>query len=61
VPLMTSSRPGYSTHATTGRKIEQTTGSSDYSFVNQGGRCRIICLDICEDGIAIRQRKPTPP
>jgi len=47
-------RPGNSTHAPTGRKIEQATGASGYPFINQDGSCGIICLDVCEDGVTIR-------
>lgn len=46
--------PGNSTHAPTGRKIEQATGGSGYPFIDQDGNCAIISLDVCEDGVTIR-------
>ncbi len=46
--------PGNSTHAPAGRKIEQATGGSGYSFIDQDGSGGIICLDVCEDGVTIR-------
>lgn len=46
--------PSNSAHAPTRRKSEQTTGGRDYPLIYQNGRRRIICLDVCEDGIAIR-------
>jgi hypothetical protein len=46
--------PGNSTHAPTGRKIEQATGGSGYPFIDQDGSGGIICLDVCEDGVTIR-------
>ena len=51
---------GNSTHAPPGRKIEQATGGSYYPFIDQDGCCRIICLDVCEDGVAVRQRIRRP-
>jgi hypothetical protein len=52
--------PGNSAHASTGRKIEQATSCRYYPFIDQDGYCRIIYLDVCEDGVAIRQRKRRP-
>jgi hypothetical protein len=53
-------RFGNSTNATTGEKIEQTTGSGDCTLIYQNRCSRIICLDVCKDGVAIRQRKRRP-
>ena len=48
--------PGNSTHAPAGRKVELAADGGYYPFMDQNSGCRIICLDECEDGVAVRQR-----
>lgn len=45
---------GNSTNAPTGRKIEQATGGRCYPFIDENSGYRIICLNVREDGVAIR-------
>lgn len=52
--------PGNSTRAPTDRKVEQATDGGYYPLINQSSGCRIICLDVCEDGVAVRQRIRRP-
>lgn len=51
--------PGNFTHAPARREIAQATGGG-YPFIDQNVRCKIICLNVCEDGVAIRQCKRRP-
>ena len=45
---------GNSTNAPTSRKIEQATGGRYYPFIDENSGYRIICLNVREDGVAIR-------
>ncbi len=45
---------GDSTQAPTGRKVEQATGGGYYPLIDENSGRRIICLNIREDGVAIR-------